>query len=122
MLAEIRDPMGDTGTGVGGTVPETQRDITTGIVQYLVVDEVVTLVEETEITAEAEVREGSMVTTPTPLINTGRKFGAAVRTVGKEVGRRRGNDLLGDGGKIFVRPCHQVNNSEAMPSALIGYS
>ena len=66
MLAEIGDPTGDTGKGAGGTVPETQRDRTTGTAQDLVAEKVVTLVEETEITAEAEVRKGEMVTTATP--------------------------------------------------------
>ena len=52
----------------------------------------VTLVGEMKITAEAEVREGLMVPTPTPPTKKGRKCGAAVRTFGKEVGWRRGND------------------------------
>ena len=54
-------------------------------------DEVVTLVGEIEITVEAEVREGGMVTTPTPppTTKTDRNCGVAARTVGKEVGRRR---------------------------------
>ena len=47
MVAEIGDPTGDTKTGAGDTVLETQRDSTTGTAQYLVADEVVTLVEET---------------------------------------------------------------------------
>ena len=93
MVADIGDPSGGTGTGVGDTVPETQRDRTTGMVRDLVADEVVTLVEETEITAEAEVLEGEMVITPTPPpTQTGIKCGAAVKTVRKEVGRSRGND------------------------------
>ena len=55
-----------------------------GTVQYLVVDEVVPLVEETEITADVEVHERAMVQTPTPPpTNTGKTFGATVRTVGK---------------------------------------
>ena len=66
MVADIGDPMGDTGTGAGDMVPETHRDSTKGTAQDLVANEVVTLVEETGITAEAEVREGGMVTTPTP--------------------------------------------------------
>ena len=66
MVAEIRDPTGDTGTGAGDTVPETHRDITMVTAQYSVADDVVTLVEETEITVEAEVHKGEMVTTPTP--------------------------------------------------------
>ena len=100
MVAEIRDLTGYTGTGAGDTVPETQRDSTTDTAQYLVADKVVTLVEETGITAEAEVREGAMVTTPTPPpTNTGRKYRAAVRILGKEVGRHRENNLLGRWGK-----------------------
>ena len=65
MVADIGDPTGDTGTGAGHTVPETQRDRTTETAQYSVAYGVVTLVEETGITAEAEVREVEMVTTPT---------------------------------------------------------
>ena len=57
---------------------------------------------ETEITAEATVREGAMVQTPTPPppTNTDRKLGAADRTVAKEVGRRRRKDGLGGWGNI----------------------
>ena len=55
-------------------------------------DEVATLVVDMEITAEAKMREGEMVTTPTPPTKTGRKCGAAVRTVGKEVGWCIGSD------------------------------
>ena len=73
----------------------------------MVVDEVVTLVEETVIMAEAEMREGATVKTPTNTTKTGRKRGEAVRTVGKEVGWRRNNHRLGDGGKDIC---------EAMPS------
>ena len=73
-------------------------DSTTGTAQYSVADEVVTLGEETGTMAEAAVRKGVMVQAPTPPpTNTGRKFGAAVGTVGKEVGRRRKNYGLGDG-------------------------
>ena len=75
MVVEIGDPTRDNGTGAGETVPETWRDRTTETAQYLVADEVVTLVEEMEITAE--VRKGEMVTTPTPpprqAENTGRR-------------------------------------------------
>ena len=85
-------------------------------------DEVVTLVEDTGITAEAAVREGGMVQKPTPPTKTGRKFVAAVRIFGKEVGCSRNNDGLGEGEKIFVGPCDQGAHSEAMPSALTGYS
>ena len=58
--------MGDNGTQAGDTVTENQKDSTAGTVQYLVADEMVTLGEETGITAEAEVHEGVMVQTPTP--------------------------------------------------------
>ena len=44
-MAEIRDPTGDTRTGAGDMVQETQRESTTGTARYLVADEVVTLVE-----------------------------------------------------------------------------
>ena len=55
--------------------------------------------------SEAAVCEGGMVQTPTPPpTKTGRKFGVAVRLVGKEVGRRKKNNGLGDGYKIFLRP------------------
>ena len=47
MVAEIGDTTGDTGAGAGDMVPETQRDSTTGTALDLVVDEVVTLMEET---------------------------------------------------------------------------
>ena len=80
-----------------------------------------TLVEDTETTTETAVHEGAMVQIPIPPTKTGRKFGAAVRTVGKEVGRRRKNDGFGDGEKIFVRPRHQGAHSEAMPLALTEY-
>ena len=61
---------------------------------------------ETGTTVEAAVREGAMVQTPTPpppQTKTGRKLRAADRPVAKEVGRRRRNDGLGVGDKIFVR-------------------
>ena len=55
-----------------------------GTAQYLVVDEVVPLVEETEITADVEVHERAMVQTPTPpSYKYGQNIGATVRTVGK---------------------------------------
>ena len=67
MVAEIRNPTGDTGEGGGGMFQETQRGITTVTAQDLVAYSVVTLVEETVITAEDEVPEEAIVTTPTPL-------------------------------------------------------
>ena len=74
MVAEIRDPTGDTGKGAGETVPETRRERTTGTAQDLVADEVVILVgKRTEITVEAEVRKGEMITTPTPTTRTDRE-------------------------------------------------
>ena len=51
MVVEIGNPTGYTGIRAGDTVPENQRDITTGTVQDSVAYEVVTLVEETKITA-----------------------------------------------------------------------
>ena len=66
MVAEIGDPTGDTGKGSGETAPETWRARTTGTAQDSVADKVVTLVGEMEITTEAEVCEGVMVTTTTP--------------------------------------------------------
>ena len=73
----------------------------------MVSDEAVILVGyKTEITAEAEVL---MVTTPIPPTRTDIECGAAVRTVGMEVGRSIENSLIGGIGKMaFVRPCHQV--------------
>ena len=46
MVAEIRDPTGNTGKGAGETVSETWRDRTMGTAQDLVVEKVVTLVGE----------------------------------------------------------------------------
>ena len=86
MVAEIRDPTGDTGKGVGETVPETWRDRTTGMAQDLVLEKVVTLVGEMKITEEAEVREVEMVTVPTPRRKMDIECWAAFRTVIKELG------------------------------------
>ena len=68
MVAEIGDPMEDTEKGAGGTVPgRTRRDRTTRAAQDAVAEEAVTLVgDRTGIITETEVREGVMVTTPTP--------------------------------------------------------
>ena len=66
MVEDIGYPTGDTGKGAGWKVTETQRDRTTGTAQDLVADELVTLVGEMEITAEAEVHEGEMVRTSPP--------------------------------------------------------
>ena len=101
MVAEIGDPTEDTGKGAGGTVPETRRDGTTGTTQDLVAEEAVPLVvDRTEITVEAEVRGGVMVTTTTlPPTRTDKECGAAVRTVGMEVGCCRENGLIGGMGK-----------------------
>ena len=67
-------------------------------------EEAVTLVvDNTEITAEVEVREGGMVkkTPPPPKpTRTDREWGATVRTVGMEVGRRIENGLIGGVGKM----------------------
>ena len=66
-MAEIRDPTRDTGKGAEGTLPETWMERTNGTAQDSVADKAVTLVgDRTEITAEAEVRGGEMVETPTP--------------------------------------------------------
>ena len=60
MASESRDPTGDTGTGADITDIVTRRLRTAQ-------DSVADVVEaETEITAEAAVREGEMVQTPTP--------------------------------------------------------
>ena len=75
-------------------VKETKRDIITVTALNLVAD---VMEVETGTTAEATVREGAMVQTPPPPTKTKRKFGMAVRTVGKEVGRRRKKDGLGMG-------------------------
>ena len=66
MVTDTGDTTGDTGTRAGETVQETQGGRTTGTARDLVADEVVTLVEEMEITMEAEVHQGAMVTTQTP--------------------------------------------------------
>ena len=66
MVAEIRNPTGNTGKGEGETVPENRRERNMGTLRDLVADKVFNLVGETEITAEAEVCEGEMVTTQTP--------------------------------------------------------
>ena len=94
MASESRYPTGDTGTGVDFTDIGTRRLITA---RYLVAD---VAEAETEITAEAAVREGAMVQTPTPPTKKYRKLGAAERTVVKEVGRRRRNDGLEGWGNI----------------------
>ena len=53
MVVEIRDPTEDTGKRARVTVPETQRDITTGAAQDAVDEEAVMLVgDRTEITVE----------------------------------------------------------------------
>ena len=68
MVAEIKDTTKDTGKGVGGKVPgRTWRNITTGAAHDAVAEEAVTFVgDRTGIKAEAEVRKGVIVTTPTP--------------------------------------------------------
>ena len=92
-VADIGDPTGDTGTGLGVTVKETWRDSIIGTAKDLVAD---VAEVDTGTTAEAVVCEGAMVQTPTPHTKTGRNFGAAVRPARKEVGRRIKNDGLGD--------------------------
>ena len=49
--------------------------------------------DRTAPTADGEVRKGIVVTTPIPPTNTDREYGAAVKTVGTEVGRRKNNGL-----------------------------
>ena len=68
MVADIRDPTEDSRKGSGGAVPgRNWRDRTTGAVRYAVSEEAVTLVGDRKgLTAGEEVREGVMVTTPTP--------------------------------------------------------
>ena len=68
MVAEIGDLAEDTGKGAEGTVPgRIHRDRTTQAAQYAVVKKAVMLVgDSTGITPEVELREGVMVTTPTP--------------------------------------------------------
>ena len=94
MASEIRYPTGDTGTGANFTdtrswILRTAQDLVVYVVE-----------SETEITAEAAVREWAMVQTPTPPTNTDRKLRETDRTVVKEVGRRRRNDGLGGWGNI----------------------
>ena len=66
MAAEIGDPTEDTGKGAGGTVPGiTRRYRTTGAAQDEMTEDAVTLVgDRTGITAEADLSEKVMVTTP----------------------------------------------------------
>ena len=66
--------MGNTGTVAGDTVKETQRDSTTETAQDSVAEKVVILAEKTGTTAEAGVREGAMVQTPTPPHQDGQKI------------------------------------------------
>ena len=94
MASESRNPTGDTGTGEEITAIGTRKHRTA---RYLVADVVEV---ETGTTAEAAVREGAMVQTPTPPpTDTDRKLGAADRTDAKEVGWRRRDDGLGGMGK-----------------------
>ena len=67
--AAIRDPKEDTGKGTEGTAPgKNRRDRTTGAAHDSVTNKAVTLVGDRKgLTAEVEVYEGVMVTTPTPL-------------------------------------------------------
>ena len=86
MASEIRDPTGDTGTGLDVTDIRSWRLRTTQ-------DSVASVAEaETEITEEAAVSERAMVQTPTLPTKTERKLVAADRTVAKEVGQRRHNN------------------------------
>ena len=77
-----------TGTGETDKLGITQADRLTGAALDVVLVEVAMLEGEgrTGTTAEVEVREGVVVTTPPPPTKTDRESGAAVRTVGTEVG------------------------------------
>ena len=88
IVSESRDPTGDTGTGADFTDIATWRLRTA---QYLVAD---VLESDTEITAEAAVRDGAMVQTPTPPTKTDTKLGAADRTVAMKVCWHIRNDGL----------------------------
>ena len=68
MGAAIKVPTEDTGKGTEVMAPgRTRRDRTTRVAQDAVAEEAVTLVgDRTGIITETEVREGVMVTTPTP--------------------------------------------------------
>ena len=103
IVAEIVDSTRDTGTEAGETVLETWRDKIKGPVQDLVVDEVVTLVEEMEITMEAEVHQGAMATTQTPPPQQDAKKmrggGQNYREGGRSAKRER---LIWDMGKIYL--------------------
>ena len=82
-------------------------------------EEEVTLVgDRTGLTAYSEVRKGVMVTSPNPPpTKTDRGWGAAVRTVGTEVGRRRKNRLIGWMGEKNIREDMPSSaHSEDMPS------
>ena len=91
--------MEDTVTGTEGT--ETGRTHTnrlTGATQDVVWGEAATLGGEdrTGTTAEAEVREGVVVTTPPPPTKTDIDYGVAFRTFGTEVGRLKERIDWGD--------------------------
>ena len=90
----------------------TQTESIMQAMQDVVSEEVVMLVgDRTVLTAEAKLRKGVMVTTPTPPPPTkrDRECGTAVRTVRKEVFRSRRNGLIGRWvNEIFVRSCRQA--------------
>ena len=87
-------------------MPETWRDRTTVTTQDPVAGvEVILVGYRTEITAEAKVREGEMVTTPTPSPHQDRHRMRG----GMEVGRRKENEFIGGmDGNIFLRPYHRA--------------
>ena len=110
MAAEIGYPTGATGIGAEITAKETRRHSITGTAR----DSVAYVVEvEMGTTAEAAVREGATVQTPTSPTEMGRKLVAVDIPVGKEAFWRKKNDGLGDGDKIFLRPCRRGAHSEA---------
>ena len=92
MASEHRHPTGEPGTGAD---IETWRPRTD---PYLAAD---VAAAETGRTAEAEMGVGEMVQPQTPPTKTDRNIGEAVRTEGKEVGRRRRHDgVMGMGSSV----------------------
>ena len=100
MEAAIGYPMEDNGTGTEGMeTGRTQTNRIMGAAQDVVWGEAATLGGEdrTGTTAEAEVSEGVVVTTPSPPTKTDRYFWAAFGAVGKEVGLGEERIDWGDG-------------------------
>ena len=98
MASEHRHPTGEPGTGAD---IETQKPRTYPYLVTDVADVADVAAEETVKTAEAEVGVGEMVQPQTLLTKTDRNLGEAVRTEGKEVGRRRRDDgVMGMGSSV----------------------